>query len=113
MSTEDQSDELRELRELIKSDELRELRELITSAGWHRFTEMVDQQYGPEATLRRVEEKIAGVAMGNQDGVNDMTQHVLSAAKAARSAVLLPKERIAALSGQHTIKKPFAAWRRA
>lgn len=101
------------MTETDHNDELRELRELITSAGWHRFTAMVDQQYGPEATLRRVEEKVAAVPLGDQAGVNDMTQHVLSATKAVRSAVMLPKERIASLSGQHTVKKPFAAWRRA
>lgn len=89
------------------------MKDLIASPGWARFLEMVQTAYGPEATLRTLESKLAGVPLGEQSAVDDMTQHVISAARAVRGVVQLPKERLAQLTGQSADTRPFSLWRRA
>lgn len=93
--------------------ELQEWRELVSTPGWARFTALVEEAYGPEATLRTLESKLGALPIGQQDAVDDMTQHVISAARAARGVVTIPKERIAQLTGHKSPVKPFALWRRA
>jgi hypothetical protein len=96
-----------------QEQEVRDLKELVSCPGWAVFTSLVNDAHGPEATLQAIERAVGLVAMGNQEAVQDATQHVISASKAARGVVHLPSERIAQLVGQKTVRKPFAAWRRA
>lgn len=96
-----------------QEQEVRDLKELVGSPGWTVFVDLVNRAHGPEATLQAIERTVGMVPMGNQDAVNDATQHVISAAKAARSVVQLPMERMAQLAGQRHVKKPFQMWRRA
>lgn len=95
------------------SEEVRDLKDLVSSPGWARFLDMVNAAYGPDATLQALEAKLGKLPMGHQDAVDDMTQHIISAAKAVRGVVQLPKERLSALTGQAQVSKPFALWRRA
>ena len=93
--------------------ELQEWRELVQTPGWARFLAAVEDAYGPEATLRMLESKLGALPIGQQDAVDDLTQHIISAARAARGVLTIPKERIAQLTGQKSPAKPFALWRRA
>lgn len=82
----------------VDAGELAALKELIQSDGWHRFRAAYGEAWGPEAILARVEASVAGVSLGNQAAVQDVTQHVLTAAKHMRAMMQWPDERIKQLT---------------
>jgi hypothetical protein len=88
--------------------ELAALRDLVQSDGWTRFTAFVSETWGADATLRRIEAQVSAQALGDAAAVQDATQHVLSAAKAARALVAWPALRIEQLAAT---QKP-SRWRK-
>ena len=87
--------------------ELVALKDLLESEGWALFTQMVEKSWGPDAFARKVEQAVEGAAMGDQNAVNDLAQHVISKRKAVLAVMELPKERLRQLTAKKESFNPL------
>lgn len=85
------------------SGELTALKELLASEGWAQVLAAYEREWGAEATLQKIQQRVAQVPMGDHDAVQDMTQHVLSAQRAVKLFLGQFAERVKALT---TEEKP-------
>lgn len=98
MSTDDISADVVALKDLLESD------------GWRMFLTMIDQEWGADATLGKIEKVLQQIPPGQQLAVDDATQQVLAAQRAVRAIKELPRTKLGQLTMQPKSRNP---WRRA
>ncbi len=94
------------------SPDLGALRELVQSEGWRLFLALIDDAWGSDATLRKIDAALATVARGDTSAVNDTVQQIQASRREIQKVVGLPAFRISQLEPQPTSTQPYAALRR-
>lgn len=93
-----------------ESQELSDLRELVRL--WPTFTALVEAEWGPAATLTKIDRALAGVDRGETAAVNDTVQQIQASRREVYRVLGLPAARIAQLAAPKKSRQPFEALRR-
>lgn len=88
------------------------LRVLVQSEGWALFQRLIEQEWGADATLGKIDAALSVIARGDVDAVSDTVQQIQAARREVLKVLTLPRERLALLDKGEPTKRPFEAWRR-
>ena len=85
---------------------------LVTSAGWPVFLRLVEDDWGAEQTLAKINAALSAVSRGDHDAATDTVQQIQTARREVYRILEKPKERIAQLTVRQKSGRPFDALRR-
>lgn len=94
------------------SSELEAWRVLIASEGWRRFQAVAADEWGAEATLRKIDEALARVPRGDQAAIDDTVQQIQVARREVQRLLGIPAARVKQLSPERKSMRPFDTLRR-
>lgn len=98
--------------ELTTDDTLRAWKDLLQSVGWSLFWQAVEEEWGAEVVLARMERALTAVPRGDQEAINDTVQQIQVARREIQKLRSIPAAKITALTPKEEPKGPFAALRR-
>lgn len=98
--TEDSNPELVALRELLRSD------------GWKAFQVLVEQEWGADPTLTKIDRALATIDRGDTPAVQDTVQQIQASRREVYKVLGLVAARVQALTPEAKSSQPFAALRR-
>lgn len=94
----------------IETDEKQALTDLIESDGWAYLTKAAEVQWGDAAVIQLINQALANVPRGDQQGTQDTVAQILTSQRDVRAILAWPKLRLAQLAGAE--KKPALFGRR-
>lgn len=83
----------------VDTRELTDLQQLIGSDGFKRFQAYIEQEWGAEAQMAKIDGVLKALTPGNVDGEYTTVSQVRAAAKQIQQLVRWPEQRIAQLRG--------------
>lgn len=98
------------MTEQPNTDERDALKALLVSDGWRVFCQYIDQNWGDAACFKRIDAALDDKA--NAEEASYAAQQIRLTAKAVRSMIEWPTQRVQQLTGAKD-ERTFARWRRA
>lgn len=104
MAERDEDDPTRAERDALKAG--------LASEFWAVFQRLVQQEWGADATLAKIDTALQAVPRGDSEAVSDTVQQIQAARREVLKVLTLPRERLAQLEKPERPARPFETWRR-
>lgn len=90
----------------VDTREIEDLAQLVKSPGFARFALHVEQEWGAEACIRKIDRVLQELRPGDEDGERSTVLQIRAAARQIQALVSWPEQRIAMLKAEKP--KPLA-----
>jgi hypothetical protein len=88
------------------------LKAFVESDGYKLFLRLVEQEWGADATLAKIDAALRDVARGDEPAVNDTVQQIQAARREVMRAVALPHARLRQVGAPKLPDRMFGSLRR-